>query len=164
MSQNADTNPSFADAIMDAPRTTERGSTDAAAGGTTAGGVSYVIASVVRVRPKNGAEIAATECPLKPGNSRRDRQEERVPRKSSRKNEPYADGELEVILSVAPTEANIHWLSVLLKRSENAVTIVYKLAYEHGPFGVDAKVQGRKIVEAKQRIGIKIGRLRPRKA
>ena len=76
----------------------------------------------------------------------------------NRKNEPYKAGELEVILSMAPTKANIKFLSTLLDRSESAIEIVYKLAYEHGPFGKDASVQEKKIQTAKARVGIAIGR------
>jgi hypothetical protein len=81
---------------------------------------------------------------------------------SSRKNNPYKAGELETILSLAPTGANIQWLSVLLDRSEEAIEIVYKIAFEHGPFGKESSIQERKIIEAKERVGIKIGRKKPR--
>lgn len=76
----------------------------------------------------------------------------------SRKNKPYRAGELEVILSLAPTAQNIRNLSALLERSPQAIQIVYKHAFEHGPFGADAGVQGRKIMAAKKRVGIAIGR------
>jgi len=82
----------------------------------------------------------------------------------NRKGKPYKDGELEVILSLAPTTANIKWLSTLLERSEEAIEVVYKIAFEHGPFGQDAGIQEQKIIEAKERIGIRIGRKKPRKA
>lgn len=82
----------------------------------------------------------------------------------ARKNQPYKDGELETILSLAPTESNIKWLSKLLERSEEAIEIVYKIAFDHGPFGKNADIQERKILEAKERVGIKIGRKNPRKA
>jgi len=81
---------------------------------------------------------------------------------AARKNRPYREGELEVILSLAPTASNIKWLSVLLERSEDAVEVVYKLAFEHGPFGSEAGIQERKVVEAKKRVGIVIGRQTPR--
>lgn len=77
----------------------------------------------------------------------------------TRKGSEYRAGELEVILSLAPTKANIHWLSLLLERSEDAIRIVYRLAYDHGDFGKDALAQRRKIVEAKERVGIDIGRI-----
>lgn len=80
----------------------------------------------------------------------------------SRTNEPYKEGELEVILSLAPTKENVRWLSILLERSENSIAIVYKIAYEHGPFGKRAKIQEKKIFEAKERVGIRIGRKKPR--
>jgi len=76
----------------------------------------------------------------------------------SRKNSPYQAGELEVILSMAPTEDNIKWLSKLLERTPSAIEIVYKIAYEHGPFGKTADIQQQKILAAKKRVGITIGR------
>jgi hypothetical protein len=81
---------------------------------------------------------------------------------TGRKNKPYKAGELETILSLAPTEANIKWLSTLLERCEDAIEIVYRIAFDHGPFGKDARIQETKIIEAKERIGIKIGRKKPR--
>jgi len=81
---------------------------------------------------------------------------------SSRKGEAYKEGELEVILSMAPTVNNIKWLSLLLGRTPEAIGIVYKIAYEHGPFGKDAGIQERKIIEAKERVGVAIGRTKLR--
>ena len=81
---------------------------------------------------------------------------------NDRKYKPYKDGELEVILSMAPTKQNIKWLSALLDRTPNAIEIVYKIAYEHGPFGKNAEIQERKIIDAKERVGITIGRVKPR--
>lgn len=77
---------------------------------------------------------------------------------ANRKNEPYKEGELEVILSLPPTAVNMHWLSKLLERSEKAIEIVYKIAFEHGPFSKSATIQRRKVLEAKKRVGIQIGR------
>lgn len=83
----------------------------------------------------------------------------------TRKNEPYKDGELEIILSLAPTADNINRLSRLLERSEKAIEIVYKLAFEYSPFSKHASgVQQRKVIEAKKRLGIRIGPRRPHKA
>ncbi len=76
----------------------------------------------------------------------------------SRSNKPYKEGELEVILSLPPTAANIYWLSKLVDRSTGAIEIVYKIAFEHGPFASAATVQQRKIMAAKQRVGIGVGR------
>jgi hypothetical protein len=56
-----------------------------------------------------------------------------IAKKKARTNAPYKEGELEVILSMVPTENNIKWLSRLLERSEAAIEIVYKIAYGHGP-------------------------------
>jgi hypothetical protein len=77
---------------------------------------------------------------------------------ATRTNRPYLPGELEVILSLAPTKQNIVWLATLLNRSEAAIAIVYKQAFEHGPFGASANIQVQKIVAAKKRVGIAIGR------
>jgi hypothetical protein len=76
----------------------------------------------------------------------------------SRKNRQYAPGELEVILSLAPTQNNIAHLSELLGRSVDAIELVYKLAFEHGPFGKSARAQMTKVLAAKRRVGIAIGR------
>jgi hypothetical protein len=76
----------------------------------------------------------------------------------ARKNKPYSAGELEVVLSLAPTENNILYLSELLQRSREAIEVVYKIAFEHGPFGKDAGIQETKILAAKRRVGIAIGR------
>jgi hypothetical protein len=76
----------------------------------------------------------------------------------TRKNLPYKEGELEVILSLPPTSANIFWLSKLLDRSEDAIKIVFKIAFEHGPFAGAASIQQQKIAEAKKRVDIGIGR------
>lgn len=81
---------------------------------------------------------------------------------SNRKGQQYKEGELEVILSLPPTKQNIKWLSILLERSEKSIQVVYKIAYEYGPFGKDAGIQEKKIIEAKERIGLEIGRKKPR--
>jgi len=77
---------------------------------------------------------------------------------NARKGKDYQPGELEVILSLAPTDNNIDFLATLLKRSKGAIEIVYKIAFEHGPFGTTANKQIGKILEAKKRVGIAIGR------
>jgi hypothetical protein len=80
---------------------------------------------------------------------------------ANRTNAPYRDGELETILSLAPTSTHIVWLSRLLERSEAAIEIVYKIAFEHGPFAKGAStIQQRKIIAAKNRIGLRLGRKR----
>lgn len=81
---------------------------------------------------------------------------------ATRKNRPYIAGELEVILSLAPTSNNIAFLGELLGRSQEAIELVYKIAFEHGPFGKDAGIQEEKILAAKKRVGISIGRKGPR--
>ncbi len=84
-----------------------------------------------------------------------------VKKRFLRTNAQYKPGELEVILSLAPTKNNIAILSSLLDRSESAIQIVYKIAYQSGPFGKKAGIQEQKIIQAKNRIGINIGRKRP---
>ena len=76
---------------------------------------------------------------------------------TERKGQPYRDGELEVILSLVPTEANVARLAQLLGRSEEAITIVYRIAYERGDFGQSAEAQRRKIHAARRRLGIVVG-------
>jgi hypothetical protein len=79
------------------------------------------------------------------------------------KAKPYREGELETILSVAPTANNIRWLSSALQRSEKAIHVVYRFAYGHGKFGADAEAMDGKVLAAKQRVGIAIGRKTLRK-
>ncbi|MDB4368533.1 hypothetical protein N9Z58_00185 [bacterium] len=81
---------------------------------------------------------------------------------AKRKNEKYKDGELETILSLVPTKDNIARLSALLERSEQAIRIVYRIAYQHGSFGKDAKAQEKKVLAAKKKVGIVLGRSKPR--
>lgn len=76
---------------------------------------------------------------------------------TTRKGEPYKPGELEIILSLAPTRGNIENLAKLLERSKGAVSIVYKVAYEGGTFGKTADIQRRKILAAKKALDIRIG-------
>ncbi|MBE3143647.1 MAG: hypothetical protein IMZ61_06965 [Planctomycetes bacterium] len=80
-----------------------------------------------------------------------------------RKGKIYRDCELEIIMSLVPTSKNIGYLSRLLARSESAIKIVYKIAYESGPFGKNADIQEKKIIEAKNNVGIIMGRKSPRK-
>ena len=75
---------------------------------------------------------------------------------TERRNKPYKDGELEIILSLVPTKSNIQWLACLLDRSEQAIVIVYRIAYGHGKFGTTAGIQKRKILAAKKRVGISV--------
>jgi hypothetical protein len=77
---------------------------------------------------------------------------------TTRRNREYASGELEVILSLAPTKSNIEFLGELTGRTAKAISIVYRIAYEHGPFARSADIQQEKILHAKRRVGIAIGR------
>lgn len=79
-----------------------------------------------------------------------------------RTGKPYKEGELEVILSLPPTTQNIRWLRKLLERTEKSIQIVYKIAFERGLFGKDSVIQEKKIIEAKERIGLDVGRKKPR--
>ena len=68
-----------------------------------------------------------------------------------------------MILGLAPTRDHIRLLALVLERSEAAIRVVYKLAFEHGPFGRTAGIQEEKILAAKAQVGIEIGRRRPRR-
>jgi hypothetical protein len=70
----------------------------------------------------------------------------------------YREGELELILSLSPTTDNIRWLSKALQRSESAIHVVYRFAYGHGKFGVGSEAIDKKVLEAKRRVRIAIGR------
>ena len=82
---------------------------------------------------------------------------------SVRKGKEYKDGELEVILGLIPTDANINHLSKLLDRTPAAIKLVYRIAFEHGEFAKNASSQEKKILEAKKKLGISIGRKNVRK-
>jgi hypothetical protein len=82
---------------------------------------------------------------------------------TTRRNREYASGELEVILSLAPTKLNIEFLSELTGRSAEAISIVYRIAFGHGPFARSADIQQEKILRAKKRVGIVIERQTPRR-
>jgi hypothetical protein len=73
-----------------------------------------------------------------------------------RKGAEYHAGELEVILSLAPTDTNVANLALLLDRSEEAVRIVYRIAYgKLVPGGDKDKTQWRKIRKAMTSIGLR---------
>ena len=76
---------------------------------------------------------------------------------ANRKGKAYKEGELEIILSLVPTNKNIEWLAKLLDRTEEAIRIVYRIAYEKGKFGTTADIQREKIFDAKNRLHIEIG-------
>ena len=80
-----------------------------------------------------------------------------------RKSIQYRDGELELILSLAPTADNLLRLSKVLGRSESAIQLVYRAAYSHGRFP-EGKTFNRKVLEAKTSLGIELGRKNERKA
>jgi hypothetical protein len=77
---------------------------------------------------------------------------------AARRGRKYATGELEIILSLAPTERNLMFLSELLQRTPKAIELVYRIAFGHGPFARDAEIQESKVLAAKKRVGIAIGR------
>ena len=68
-----------------------------------------------------------------------------------RKGNEYAPGELETILSLVPTSKNIRFLSRLLDRTEDAIAIVYKIAYRQG---MGKGIQKEKVLAAKKKVGI----------
>jgi len=74
----------------------------------------------------------------------------------------YREGELELILSLAPTSENIQRLTKVLGRSESALQLVYRAAFGHGAFP-EGKAFNRKVLAAKKSLGIAIGRKNPRK-
>ncbi|HEU6448926.1 MAG TPA: hypothetical protein VFV23_10865 [Verrucomicrobiae bacterium] len=69
----------------------------------------------------------------------------------------YKQSELALILSVAPTKQNIQNLTDALGRSESAIKLVYRRAYGHGSFP-NGKSFGKKVLAAKQQVGIDLGR------
>ena len=68
-----------------------------------------------------------------------------------RRGNEYAPGELETILSLVPTSKNIRFLSRLLDRTEDAIGIVYKIAYQKG---IGKGIQKEKVLAAKKKVGI----------
>lgn len=74
----------------------------------------------------------------------------------------YREGELELILSLAPTSEIIQRLAEVLWRSESAVQLVYHAAFGHGAFP-EGKAFNRRVLAAKKVLGIAVGRRNPRK-
>lgn len=74
----------------------------------------------------------------------------------------YREGELELILSLAPTSENIQRLAKVLGRSESAMQLVYRAAFGHGSFPKGAAFN-RKVLAAKKTLGIAVGPKTPRK-
>ena len=64
---------------------------------------------------------------------------------TERKGKEYKEGELEIILALAPTEQNITNLSKLLDRTPDAIKLVYRIAFEYGPFAKEATSQEKKV-------------------
>jgi hypothetical protein len=77
----------------------------------------------------------------------------------------YREGELEMILSLAPTATNLKLLAKVLGRSEAALQLVYRAAYGNGAFPEGAAFN-RKVVAAKKSLGITFGRrtIRPNRS
>lgn len=70
------------------------------------------------------------------------------------KGREYRPGELELILSQPPTKENVGRLASSLGRSEAAIEIVYRIAYQpNAPFGSSADIQRQKIETAKTQLG-----------
>lgn len=72
-------------------------------------------------------------------------------------NQQYREGELELILSLAPTADNIRRLAKVLARSESALQLVYRAAFGYGTFP-EGRAFNRKVIAAKRNIGINFGR------
>ena len=70
--------------------------------------------------------------------------------------QPYKPGELETVLSTVPTQQNIDHLSQLLGRKPGDVELIYRVAFERGKLKASKAMQ-RKILAAKQTLGIRIG-------
>lgn len=78
--------------------------------------------------------------------------------------DPYKQREIDLILSLTPTYANVRNLSVSLGRSPEAITTVYSMAYSgkwlKGMLGQMEESQDNvvtKIAHAKKKLGIFIG-------
>ncbi len=74
----------------------------------------------------------------------------------------YREGELELILSLAPTAENIQRLAKVLDRSESALQLVYRAAFGRGAFP-EGKAFNQKVLAAKKALGIAVGLKTPRK-
>lgn len=69
----------------------------------------------------------------------------------------YRDGELDLILSLVPTKANVARLASSLGRSKDAITIVFRMAYTkfgRQRQGIPIQIQRKKIAQAKKKAGI----------
>jgi hypothetical protein len=85
-------------------------------------------------------------------------------RRPKRRMETYAQAEVDLILSLPPTQRNLLNLAVSLERSKNAIAVVYQLAYSgnwlkktlKGTTDRNDNVH-TKIANAKRRLGIFIG-------
>ena len=78
--------------------------------------------------------------------------------------EQYKQREVNLILSLTPTYANVGNLAVALGRSEDAITVVYTMAYSGkwlksmlGQMGESQDNVVTKIARAKKKLGIFIG-------
>ena len=76
----------------------------------------------------------------------------------SRRGKPYCAGELETVLQMPATRSNIEHLAELLGRSAGAIEIIFRFAYGFGDFGITAVAQRKKILAAKLRVGLAVGR------
>ena len=73
----------------------------------------------------------------------------------------YREGELELILSLAPTSENIQRLGKVLGRSESALQLVYRAAFGNGVFP-KGEAFNQKVFAAKKTLGIAVGLKRSR--
>ncbi len=84
--------------------------------------------------------------------------------KPARHRVEYTQWEIDYILSLIPTHANVEFLSRSLERSTGAMELIYHKAYSGkwlksrlNELGVNQRNITRKIGEAKRKIGIIIG-------
>ncbi|MEX1254217.1 MAG: hypothetical protein WEE64_07740 [Dehalococcoidia bacterium] len=80
--------------------------------------------------------------------------------------DPYTRGEIELVLSLVPTRANVANLAQSLGRTEDAIWTLYELAYsgrwlkkQLARFGPHQDNVTTKIGQAKKKLGIGIGHI-----
>jgi hypothetical protein len=82
---------------------------------------------------------------------------------ATRKNKPFKEGELELILSLTPTTQHIEWLSNVLERTPGAIEVIYRKAYGQGRFSAGDNIMQRKVDAAKKVVGLVLGRKNTRR-
>jgi hypothetical protein len=74
----------------------------------------------------------------------------------------YTEAEMDLILSLSPTAENIDRLTKVLGRRKTALDIIYIAAFGGSKFPL-GKAINRKVLAAKKRLGIVVGRKTPRR-